>query len=162
MDWFQQELNIERLESFKRCSKDKRAFKIRTLVRRTLNKCISTHSCRTRAHWSVIYHIANSVLSTCSRTRINAFISDTRLVSRAIIAYDTFRSTTRVRIALILRQTSTYSVRTLSIRATRRRIAWIITWRFFCYTRKSECLDCRKKTESLENSYVEEVYGNSL
>jgi predicted membrane channel-forming protein YqfA (hemolysin III family) len=73
------------------------------LVRRALNECISTHSLRTRTHWCVIDHITNSILSTCSRTWVDTFVSNTSLIARTIIAYDTFWSTACVRIALVFR-----------------------------------------------------------
>ena len=131
--------------------KKKWNIEIHTLVRRTLNKCISTHARRTRAHRSVIDHITNSILSTCSRARINTFISNTWLIARTVIAYHTFRSTTRVRIALIFRQTSAYSVRTLWVWSAWRWVAWIITWRFFGYIQRIKRFTLRKdKTDMSE------------
>lgn len=137
--------------------RERERFRIHTLVRRALNKRISTHAWRTWAHWSVIDHITNSILSACSRTRINTFISNTRLITRAIIAYDTFRSTAWVRIALVFWQTCAYSIGTLGIGSTRRWIAWVITWRFFCYLWIIINLRQQRKTTDCENSYVEEV-----
>lgn len=108
---------------------------IHTLIRRTLHKSISGHALRTRAHRNVIDNIAQSILSTCSRTRIHAFVSDACFIASAVIVYDTLRSTASVRITLVFRQARTYSVRALSVWSTRSRVAWIIKDRFFCYDR---------------------------
>lgn len=108
-----------------------KSFWIHTMIRSTLNKCISTHARRTRTHWYVINHITNSILSTRSRAWIDTFISNTRLITRAVIVYDTFRSTNWIWISLILGQALAYSIQTLSIWTTWWRIARIIMRGFF-------------------------------
>lgn len=75
--------------------------KIHTLIRGTLHKCISTHSWWTRAHWNVINHITNSILTTRSWTWIQTFVIKACFIPRTVIVNDTFGTTHRIWIALI-------------------------------------------------------------
>lgn len=85
---------------------------------------ISTHSLWTCAHRNVIYYFTNSCWRTCSRTRINTFISYTCFVFCTISTEYTFRSTSNIRIALMFRNAGTNAIITNGICATR----WWITF----------------------------------
>jgi hypothetical protein len=64
-------------------------------------KWISCVSFNTRASWNVIDNFTICILSTSSRARINAFVSQASSISAAVRIENAFRSATVVRIALI-------------------------------------------------------------
>jgi len=66
-----------------------------------LKESISRHFVRASTHRYMIIYITNSILSTNSRTRIFTFIFYTSFLLRTVIIYNTFRSTSHVRISLI-------------------------------------------------------------
>ena len=80
----------------------------------------------------MIYHLTISLNATHSWTRVNAFISYTRLIWRAVGVQSTLRSTAFVWIAVILWQTLTRSGAVLFLAncasPTRRRYARIAGW----------------------------------
>ena len=80
----------------------------------------------------MIYHLTISLNATHSWTRVNAFISYTRLIWRAVGVQSALRSTAFVWIAVILWQTLTRSGAVLflanSTSPTRRRYARIAGW----------------------------------
>lgn len=67
----------------------------------------------------MIDYIANSVLATSARARIETFAAQTSLIARAVGIEDTFWTTTRIGIPMELGQTCAYTVSALSIRTTR-------------------------------------------
>jgi len=91
----------------------------------TQNKSISIHSRRTTTHRNMIIHIAYSILTTNTWTRIHAFISHARLRIRAIVIQYAFWSTTAIRISEIFCYANANSCITLRIGSTRRRCAQI-------------------------------------
>jgi hypothetical protein len=105
--------------------------KIRTLVGRTLDKRVSSHALRTRAHRDVIDHVTDSVLAASSRTWINAFVPDTSLVTRTVVVDDALWPTATVRVTLVLGQACALAIVALCICTARRWIARIIVdWLF--------------------------------
>lgn len=99
-------------------------------------KCISCKSSSTAAHRDMINHGTLCILPTCSRARIQTFISYTSFVSGAIITENTFGSTSRIRVTLIFWQASANSVITLSVWPTWWRVTrvwgnWFWGWRRF-------------------------------
>lgn len=95
-----------------------------------LHKWISRCALWATAYRYVVYNVACAPLATRSRARIGAFVSDTSPVSRTVHTQYTFRATTGIRVPLVFRQASASSIPTLSVWATRRRVAWIGLYRF--------------------------------
>lgn len=129
-DWFQQELSSNKLRSLEYWD-EKCKNKIHTLIRRTLNKCIATHAWRTRTHWDVIEYITNCVLTTRTRTWIDTFAIDARLVMGTIVVHYTLWSTNHIRITYMFLWTLANSIQTFCIWTTGWWVTWIIMWRFF-------------------------------
>jgi hypothetical protein len=85
-------------------------------------------SSQTCAHWNVIGYAAFRIDTTRSVTRIDTFVTDTALVTWAVVVQHAFRSTGAVRIADVIRWTdarhSLTLLTALSVRTARVGIAW--------------------------------------
>lgn len=103
----------------------------RTLIRSAFDKSVASHTSGTAAHWHVIDNVTNGILSTSTRTRINAFVSNTSFVTRTIRIEDTFWTTSCVWIALVFWQASANTIVAISVWSTWRWITWIIEHGFF-------------------------------
>lgn len=66
------------------------------------NEGVSLITEQTSARWNVVDYWAFCVLSASSRTWIYALLSYTSFISRTIVVEDTFRSTSNIRISLVL------------------------------------------------------------
>jgi len=95
----------------------------------TCNKCISSHSRWTMAHWYMIINFTNCIISTSAYTWIDTFIFHTGFIFSTIFIQNTFRATSTVGITLITEYTWTNSIITCSTWSTWRRITWIcVLW----------------------------------
>jgi hypothetical protein len=79
----------------------------------------------------VVDHVTDGVLAASSRTRINAFVPDTSLVTRTVIVDDALWPTAIVRVTLVLGQACALAVVALCICTARRWIARIVVDWFF-------------------------------
>lgn len=89
----------------------------------TLNERIARHSRRARAHRDVIDNVASRVLTAGSWARISTLVPDASLVPWAIVVEHALWPTASVRIALVIGKAGTDAVGTLSVGATRGRVA---------------------------------------
>lgn len=69
----------------------------------TGNESIASHSCWTRTHGYMIQNIANCVPTTSAWTWVHTLVLNTSSIQRTVIVENTFRTTTSVRITLIIR-----------------------------------------------------------
>lgn len=99
----------------------------------TFDKGIAGSTRRTTAYWYMIKYVTHGILSTCSRTRIYAFVMNARFFTGAIRIKGTLRTTGSIWVSLIFRQTCANSIVALGILPTWRWIAWVIVfYRFNC------------------------------
>lgn len=91
----------------------------------TCNKRVSFRAWRACAHWDMIDDFTDSILCTSPWTGINTFIAEASPIAQTVRVQYAFRTTTGVRISVIFWQTCADTIVTLSIRTTRRRIAWV-------------------------------------
>lgn len=85
----------------------------------TAYEWITLEIIKATAHSQMIDHVALCILTAHTRTRIGTFRIDASLVGRAIGVLNTFRTTTRVRIALITKNATASSIVASSIGSTR-------------------------------------------
>jgi len=95
----------------------------RTLVQRTRHgraayKGATSGTIWTPAHWNVVDDIADGVLATSARARIQAFTAQTSLVTRTIGVEHAFWTTAGVRITMELGQTAANAIVALGIGTT--------------------------------------------
>ena len=89
-----------------------------TWNRSTANERVSSKTRCTRTHWNMINHLALSVLTACTRTRINTLISNTCFIPRTVVAKNAFWSTSIIWVSLVFWQASANAIVALSIRST--------------------------------------------
>jgi hypothetical protein len=94
-----------------------------TSIWSALNKWTSSKTRRTAAHGNVVDHITPGILTTGVWTRVNALLSDACLFPGAVLAQNTLRSASDVRISLEFSQASALAISALSIWSARRWVA---------------------------------------
>lgn len=91
-----------------------------------MDKSISGHSIGTMAHGNVVDHIADSIGTTRSGTRISALLLYTGQISGTLRTKNTLGSARHIGISLIVGHTFTFAlIRTDSIAAAWTGVAWI-------------------------------------
>jgi len=91
---------------------------VSTIYWGALHKRVARHFLRASADWYVIYDRTQGIDTANSETtRISTFILDASPVSRTIGIQDTFWTTSKVWISLILGKATAYTVKALRIRA---------------------------------------------
>jgi hypothetical protein len=103
---------------------------LRTRYGSALDEWVARCALCAAAYRDVVHDVARGRLAARARAWVGALVSDARPISRTVRTEDTFRATPGIRVSLVFRQASASPILTLSVRAARRRVAWVGLYRF--------------------------------